>query len=79
MKIWPLPSRFARIHQLGNTAFMHGYFAFQYMHLGGQLPVAVDLLIESFGRLAIEGGKIGVEQNPLAPNQVDALGDFANR
>lgn len=40
---------------------------------------ALNLLIEPFRRLATKRGQVGVEHNPLPPNQADALGDLANR
>lgn len=55
--------------------------------LGGQLkhevlgeprPVAVDLLVQPLGALAVKARQVGVQQPSLSTDDDDALGDFAD-
>jgi len=46
--------------------------------LGEALPIAVDLLVQPLGALAVELGQIGVEQHALTADDEDALSDFAD-
>ena len=41
--------------------------------------IAAHLLIETLGRLAVEGGQVGVQHHPLAAHQVNALDSGALR
>lgn len=42
------------------------------------VQIAIDLLVKPLGRLAIERRQVGIQHHPLAPDQVDALGDLAD-
>jgi hypothetical protein len=48
--------------------------------IGREAPrVALYLLIEAFGGDAIERGKLGVEKNPLSPQDKNPLNDLFDR